>query len=66
MPSSVNQDRIICGLFAQSIPNNQQIIHTFFEIICGLFADYLTLFVEFLADYLLDCSSLFVVLSAYF
>ena len=39
----------------QIISNNRQIIHTFFEIFCGFFADFLRLFVvlfEIIWDYL--------------
>ena len=35
--TSVNQDRIICRIFAQKISNNQQIIPTLSEIICWIF-----------------------------
>ena len=69
--SSVNQDRIICGLFAQIIWKPQQIMPALFESICGiirgLFADYLLdylqiicwnicrLFVGIFAEYLRWC-----------
>ena len=39
--SSVNQDRIICGLFEQIISKNPQITSALFAIIYGLFMDYL-------------------------
>ena len=46
LSASVNQDRIICGLFEQMImiSNNRQITSALFAIICGLFVDYLILF----------------------
>ena len=45
--SSVNQDRIICGLFEQIISNNPQITTALFAIICRLFVDYLRLFADY-------------------
>ena len=48
LPSSVNQDRIICGLFEQIISNNPQITSALFAIICGLFVDDLRLLVGLL------------------
>ena len=47
LPSSVNQDRIICGLFEQIISNNPQITSALFylAIIWRLFVVYLKLFV---------------------
>ena len=45
LPSSVNQDRIICGLFEQIISNNPQIISALFAMIWRLFVVYLRLFV---------------------
>ena len=47
-PASVNQDRIICGLFEQIISNNRQITTGLFAIICGLFVGYLRLFADYL------------------
>ena len=44
--TSVNQDRIICGLFEQIISNNTQITSALFAIICVLFVYYLGLFLE--------------------
>ena len=43
--SSVNQARIICGLFEQIISNNPRITTALFAIICGSFMDYLRIFV---------------------
>ena len=40
--SSVNQDRIICGLFARIISNNPQITTALYAIIWVLFGDYLS------------------------
>ena len=60
MISSVNQDRIICGLFEQIISNNRQITTGLFAIICGLFVGYLRLFADYLSDYLLGYLRLFV------
>ena len=56
--ASVNQDRIICGLFEQIISNNRQITTGFFA--CGLFVGYLRLFADYLSDYLSDYLRLFV------
>ena len=50
--TSVNQDRIICGLFEQITSNNQQITTGLFAIVCGLFVGYLILFADYLSDYL--------------
>ena len=58
--SSVNQDRIICGLFEQIISNKRQITTGLFAIICGLFVGYLRLFADYLPDYLSDYLRLFV------
>ena len=58
--TSVNQDRIICGLFEQIISNNRQITTALFAIICGLFVGYLRLFADYLSDYLRLFVGLFV------
>ena len=48
--------RVICTKNLKFLANNFYII----EIICGLFVDYLRLFVGIFADYLLDYLRLFV------
>ena len=58
--ASVNQDRIICGLFEQIISNNRQITTGLFAIICGLFVGYLRLFADYWSDYLSGYLRLFV------